>query len=117
MIPQLNFRCGQGSSRTRLVRTRCLAAEQEAGGSLWGGLMDPPGTSLRPGFGAHGGVKDSSRADITGYAGVAVSTFYQCGEAYCLDPETLDTLGVAGWAPLEGVSAHVKVDPNTGELM
>ena len=51
------------------------------------------------------------------HAGVALSTFYQCGEAYCLDPETLDTLGVAAWAPLDGVSAHPKVDPATGELM
>ena len=65
MIHQLDFRRGQVSYRNRFVRTRCLAAEQEAGGSLWGGLMDPPGTSLRPGFGAHGSLKDSSSTDIT----------------------------------------------------
>src|SRR4026207_1224987 len=41
---QLDCRRGQVSYRNRFVRTRCLAAEQEAGGSLWGGLMDPPGT-------------------------------------------------------------------------
>lgn len=117
MIHQLDFRRGQISYRNRFVRTRCLEAEQEANGSLWGGLMDPPGTSLRPGFGAHGSLKDSSSTDIITHNGVAISTFYQCGEAYCLDPETLETLGVASWAPLDGVSAHCKVDPRTGELM
>ena len=89
MIHQLDFRRGQVSYRNRFVRTRCLAAEQEAGSSLWGGLMDPPGISLRPGFGAHGSLKDSSSTDITVHAGVALSTFYQCGEAYCLDPEKI----------------------------
>jgi carotenoid cleavage dioxygenase len=117
MIHQLDFRRGQVSYRNRFVRTRCLVAEQEANGSLWGGLMDPPGTSLRPGFGAHGSLKDSSSTDIITHNGVAISTFYQCGEAYCLDPQTLETLGIASWAPLDGVSAHCKVDPHTGELM
>lgn len=117
MIHQMDFRRGVVSYRNRFVRTRCLQAEQEAGRSLWGGLMDPPGTSLRPGFGAHGSLKDSSSTDITVHAGVALSTFYQCGEAYCLDPHTLDSLGIAPWGPLDGVSAHPKVDPRTQELM
>ncbi len=117
MIHQIEFRRGVVSYRNRFVRTRCLQAEQESGGSLWGGLMDSPDTSLRPGFGAHGALKDSSSTDVTVHAGVALSTFYQCGEAYCVDPKTLETLGVAAWGPLEGVSAHPKVDPNTHELM
>ncbi|HEY8537597.1 MAG TPA: carotenoid oxygenase family protein [Steroidobacteraceae bacterium] len=117
MIHQIEFRRGVANYRNRFVRTRCLQAEQEAGRSLWGGLMDPPGTSLRPGFGAHGSLKDSSSTDVTVHAGVALSTFYQCGEAYCLDPQTLESLGVASWGPLEGVSAHPKVDPHSQELM
>jgi carotenoid cleavage dioxygenase-like enzyme len=117
MIHQIDIRNGEVSYRNRFVRTRCMLAEQEANGSLWGGLMDPPGTSRRPGFGAHGSLKDSSSTDIIVHAGVALSTFYQCGEAYCLDPETLDHLGVARWAPLDGVSAHAKVDPHTDELL
>lgn len=117
MIHQMDFRRGVVSYRNRLVRTRCFAAEQEANGSLWGGLMDPPGTSKRPGFGAHGGLKDSSSTDVVVHAGVALSTFYQCGEAYCLDPETLEPLGLASWVPLDGISAHPKVDERTGELL
>jgi carotenoid cleavage dioxygenase-like enzyme len=84
---------------------------------LWGGLMDGPKVSLRPGFGAHGRLKDSSSTDIIVHAGKAISTFYQCGEGYVLDPETLDQSGLAPWVPLDGISAHPKVDDRTGELM
>lgn len=117
MIHQMDFRRGTVSYRNRWIRTRCFVAEQEAGTSLWGGLMDPPGTSQRPGFGSHANLKDSASTDIIVHRGVALATFYQCGEAYCLDPETLEQTGVAGWAPLDGVSAHPRVDERTGELM
>jgi carotenoid cleavage dioxygenase-like enzyme len=117
MVHRIDFRNGEASYRNRFVRTRCFAAEQEAARSLWGGLADPAQLSERPGFGAHGALKDSSSTDIVVHAGRALSTFYQCGEAYCLDPETLEQTGVAGWVPLDGVSAHAKSDERTGELL
>ncbi len=117
MLHQISFRNGKADYRNRFVRTRGFVAEQEAGQSLWGGLMDGPGTSQRPGFGAHGGLKDSSSTDVVVHGGQIVSTFYQCGEAYLLDPETLEQGGIAGWAPLDGVSAHTKVDEATGEML
>lgn len=117
MLHQISFQNGKASYRNRWVRTRCFHAEQEAKGSLWGGLMDRPELSKRPGFGAHGALKDSASTDVIVHAGKALATFYQCGEAYVVDPETLDTIGVAPWAPLDGVSAHPKVDERTGELL
>lgn len=117
MIHQIDFRDGVATYRNRFVRTRCFQAEQLAGQSLWGGLMDGPGVSLRPGFGAHGRLKDASSTDIVVHAGKAISTFYQCGEAYLLDPETLEQGGIASWVPLDGISAHPKVDERTGELL
>ena len=117
MIHQIDFSGGRASYRNRFVRTRCFAAEQEAGGSLWGGLADPVHLAKRPGFGAHGALKDSSSTDIVVHAGQALSTFYQCGEGYRLDPETLEQFGVEPWVPIDGISAHPKVDERTGELM
>jgi len=117
MIHAIDFHGGKASYRNRFVRTRCFEAEQEAAGSLWGGLADRPDVSLRPGFGAHGSLKDNASTDIVVHAGAALATFYQCGEGYRLDPATLETLGVAPWVPLDGVSAHAKIDEATGELM
>ncbi|MEO7027716.1 MAG: carotenoid oxygenase family protein [Caulobacteraceae bacterium] len=117
MIAAVRFEGGRASYRNRFIRTDCLMAEQEAGGSLWGGLADPPGVSRRPGFGAHGSLKDSASTDVVVHAGVGIATFYQCGAAWRFDPLTLETLGPADWAPSDGVSAHAKVDPGTGELL
>ncbi|WP_397420276.1 carotenoid oxygenase family protein [Phenylobacterium sp.] len=117
MVHVISFKNGQADYRNRFVRTRGFEAEQEAGQSLWGGLMDGAGVSLRPGFGAHGGLKDTASTDVVVHGGRIVATFYQCGEAYWLDPETLEQGGVASWAPLDGVSAHAKVDEATGDLL
>ena len=117
MIHQIDFKDGCASYRNRFVRTRCFQEEQFANRSLWGGLMDGPGISTRPGFGAHGRLKDSSSTDVIVHGGKAISTFYQCGEGYVLDPETLDQHGLAPWVPLDGISAHPKVDDRTGELL
>jgi len=117
MIHQIDFRQGAASYRNRWVRTRCFQAEQEAGKSLWGGVMDRYGISARPGFGAHEGIKDAASTDVILHRGVALALHYQCGEAYCLDPETLEPLGIAPWVPLDGMCAHAKVDERTGELL
>lgn len=117
MIHSISFANGAAEYRNRFVRTKAFQAEQEAGGSLWAGLMEPPHRSTRPGWGAQEWLKDSSSTDVVVHAGKILSTFYQCGDGYRLDPYTLEQYGVEGWTPLDGISAHCKVDETTGELL
>ena len=117
MIHQISIQNGKASYRNRWVRTREFAAEQEAGRSLYGGLMEPVSLSERPGRCVHPGLKDASSTDVVVHAGQALTTYYQCGEGYRLDPNTLETIGTERWTPIDGISAHPKVDERTGELM
>lgn len=117
MIHAISFDAGRVRYRNRFVRTKGFLAEAAAGRALWAGLAEDPARSERPGWGAHGALKDSSSTDVLVHNGAILSTFYQCGEGYLLDPGSLETLGTAGWVPEHGISAHPKTDPQTGELL
>ena len=117
MIHMIHIAEGKAEYRNRFVRTKGFSAEQEAGRSLWAGLMEHPSQSTRPGWGAQEGLKDSSSTDVIVHAGKVLSTFYQCGEGYRLDPYTLEQFGTEGWVPPDGISAHPKLDERTGELL
>ena len=117
MLHIMSFADGVAEYRNRFVRTKGFLAEQEAGRSLWAGLIEHPSMSERPGWGARGGLKDASSTDVIVHGGMALSTFYQCGEGYRLDPYTLQQLGTEQWVPEDGISAHPKLDEHTGELL
>jgi carotenoid cleavage dioxygenase len=117
MIHSISFADGKAEYRNRFVRTKAFIAEQELQKSLWAGLMERPDKSLRRGWGAHGSLKDASSTDVIVHAGKILSTFYQCGDGYRLDPYTMEQFGAESWVPLDGISAHPKLDESTGELM
>ena len=117
MIHAISIVDGKAEYRNRFVRTKGFEAEQVAGKSLWAGLVEHPERSTRPGWGAQEWLKDSSSTDVIVHAGRILSTFYQCGEGYRLDPYTLEQYGTESWVPERGISAHTKLDVATGELI
>ena len=117
MLHMAAFKDGQVTYRNRFIQTKGLQAEMEAGRALWAGLMADPALSERAGWGAHGSLKDSSSTDVVVHAGRALTTFYQCGEGYRLDPLSLKDEGLCPWSPIDGISAHCKVDEQSGELL
>jgi carotenoid cleavage dioxygenase len=119
MLHSISFEGGAATYRNRFVRTAGFDAEQAAGGALWAGLAESPAKSTRDGWGARGRMKDASSTDVVVHAGDAVTSFYQCGDLYALDPVTLDQRGARRWpdAMPGGISAHTKVDQRSGELL
>jgi hypothetical protein len=115
MVHVVGFRDGKAFYRNRFIRTDGFAAENEAGGPLWPGLAEPVQIAKREkGWGARTLMKDASSTDVIVHRGTALTSFYQCGDLYRVDPYSGDTLGKADWGgafPFDwGVSAHPKVD-------
>ncbi|KAA1248412.1 carotenoid oxygenase family protein [Mycobacterium simiae] len=122
MVHVVGFRDGKAFYRNRFVQTEGFLAENEAGGPLWPGLAEPVQFAKRDtGWGARTLMKDASSTDVIVHRGIALTSFYQCGDLYRLDPYSGNTLGKESWNgrfPVDcGVSAHPKVDANTGELL
>lgn len=122
MVHIVGFRDGKAFYRNRFVRTDGLLAEIEAGGPLWPGIAEPVELAQREhGWGARTFMKDASSTDVTVHRGTALTSFYQCGDLYRIDPYTGDNLGKEDWRgsfPTDlGVSAHPKSDDHTGELL
>jgi carotenoid cleavage dioxygenase len=118
MLHAVRFEDGRADYRNRFVRTAGFVAEQAAGQALWSGILGRPEQSLRTdGWGARTRMKDASSTDVVVHAGRALTSFYQCGDLYGLDPETLEQLGPESWVPDWGISAHAKVDESTGEML
>jgi len=119
MLHGVQIRDGKISYRNRWVRTRGYKAENQSGKAIWPGVIDRPNRSLEQAWGSDRWLKDTSNTDVVFHNGQAVTTFYQCGDAYLLDPRTLETRGSidlqANGARL--MSAHNMVDEESGEMM
>jgi len=121
MLHSISFAGGEARYHNRFVRTDGFMAEREAGETLWAGIAESPKLAKRTdGWGARPRMKDASSTDVVVHRGVALTSFWLCGDLYRLDPYTLEDLGkesFGGRFPAEGVSAHPKIDENTGEML
>ncbi len=98
MLHIVGFRDGKAFYRNRFVRTEAFEAEQEAGGPLWPGLAEPLSLAKADhGWGARTMLKDASSTDVVVHRGTALTSFYQCGDLYRIDPYTGETLGKETW--------------------
>lgn len=117
MLHAIRFNNGRASYKNRVVPTEALQQELAAGAPLYAGITEDPRRSQHRGWGARGGLKDASSTDVVIHRGRVLSTFYQCGDAYGFDAETMESLGREPWVPADtGISAHPKVCDLTGEL-
>lgn len=113
MIHAAHFKDGKLTYRNKWVRTEGWLKNDAAGEeSHWGIMTSLKGRDDMP-------MADAANTDVIGHAGKAVATWYLAGKPCLLDPITLETLEVVDYSSGvgQGVSAHPKVDEETGEMM
>ena len=94
MMHSISFENGEARYANRFVRTDAFLAEQDAKESLWAGIAEHPSSTIADyGWGARTFMKDNASTDVVVHGGVALASFYQCGELYRLDPRTLEKSG------------------------
>ena len=113
MVHSAHFDNGQFTYRNRWVQTDGFKEEQQAGHSTHYGIRET--LKGRP----DKRLKDTANTDMVGHRGRALALWYMSGDAYEIDPITLETLGKSTAISHSGgkISAHAKVDEITEELM
>jgi carotenoid cleavage dioxygenase-like enzyme len=114
MICAISFKDGKAAARMRYVRTARYEAERRAGGALFGKYRNP--YTDRPE--AAGIDRTVANTTPVWHAGRLLMT-KEDGRPYQVDPATLDTIGrydFGGLLKSRTVTAHVRIDPETGEL-
>lgn len=113
MLHGILFEDGRAQYRSRFVRTDDFKAEQR-------GTLDAGGVMLPANRERENKVyKDTANTDVVLHGGQLMALWYISGTPVRVDPVTLDTIGnenFGGKLP-RNVSAHSKVDPETGEFV
>lgn len=114
MLHAVRFEDGRAFYTNRYVRTQGFEAERAAGHNLWRGLREPVVRERLP-----QAWKDTSNTDVKCHNGTLITSWYLSGTPYRVDPLTLETIGPDdfGGRWKHKVSAHVKVDAATGEML
>lgn len=114
MIHALTIGGGQATYRNRLVQTRGLAVEREAGEAVYTGLLERPNPKL-PG----GPFKNTGNTDIVYHAGQLLALWWMGGDVYALSLPDLNTMGIQDYRGKlrRGMTAHPKIDPRSGQMV
>jgi carotenoid cleavage dioxygenase len=117
MIHAVRFADGRSTYTNRYVRTPSMAAEERAGRALWGGVMTPimPKPDEAPGM--DGQYKDLPDINVVPHAGRLLA-LAESMRPFTMTPD-LSTVGPYdfGGKLAQGICAHPKVDPLTGEMI
>lgn len=119
MVHGIWFEDGAARYRSRWVETRGHAMERQKGAAIWPGVLGPFDFDL-----PLGPLKDTANTDLVTLGGRLFALWYESGELYELDPQTLETRGPTRFAAELGdralprrISAHSKADPATGDFI
>lgn len=114
MIHAFTLANGKAHYHNRWVRTRKFQREREVGTALFGGLADFMHNDPR----AEGIFPNAANTNILWHGGKLLA-LWEAGPPHVLDPHTLETIGPYDFAGklLGPMTAHPKVDPETGELL
>lgn len=114
MVHALTVSDGKAHYHNRWVRTQRFQMEREAGESLFGGLTDFANVDQR----AEGVFPNAANTNIIWHGGKLLA-LWEAGLPHELDPRTLETVGPYdfGGKLLGPMTAHPKIDPETGELL
>ncbi len=115
MISAFSFKDGKAHYRNRFVQTQAYLEEQEAGEILYRGVFgtQKPGGLLNNAFDLR--LKNIANTGVI-YWGDKLLALWEAAEPHCLDPKTLDTLGIDYLdgiiEPGDSFAAHPWIDPS-----
>ncbi|MDJ0703377.1 MAG: carotenoid oxygenase family protein [Leptolyngbyaceae cyanobacterium MO_188.B28] len=113
MLHGIHLRDGCASYRNRYVQTRGLLKEQDAQRAIWTGLLEPPQIEI-----PEGATKNRANTSLIWHSG-RLLTLWEAGEPYAITLPNLETRGPHTFDNKLKfpVTAHPKVDPETGEML
>ncbi len=114
MLHGVRLADGRASYANRYVRTAGLAREEQAGGALYGGILEPPDPRL-----PDGPFKNTGNTDLVFHHGRLLALWWLGGRAHEIRLPDLETVGSYDFQGQlrRGIASHPKVDSATGEMM
>lgn len=114
MLHAMHFDDGKATYRNKWIQTPHFQMETESQRPLWGGLMEPFSENPKVGL-----FKDTANTDVLYHNGKLLALWYLSGNVMTVNPDSLETQGPTHFEDTFNakMSAHAKVDPQTGELL